>query len=375
MRTSVPHSYHCYHYMHSISVLFALFCLLILPGCSSPSNQTQDEDNTAPVARGERILVVDVNEAEGEEYADVVARSRSAGANVFNISIQWDELETAPGVFEPSVDLLGIANAYYPNIGAEVSLMIGPIDTNNDRMPSDLRGRPYNDPVVIQRFRSLLDYVFSKIPDLQLSTFAIGNEVDAFLGLDADAWEEYSEFFRETSAYARQLRPGLTIGVKVTYGGLIGSSANYARTLNEPSDAILTTHYPLKDDFTVEDPEVIGDVFDKLAAQYTGHQIRFMELGYPSASVCNSSEEKQAAFIRESFTAWDRHHEQIEYISFSIMTDRSQESVEEYGRYYGITDNRFLSFLRTIGLRTWSGMGTDKKGWTALQEEAGSRGW
>lgn len=355
-------------------VLNCLMLSSLLFGCSAPVDQSPVSLNDA-VPRGDRILVVDANEAEGETYGSVVARSQSIGVHRFNLSIQWDELETSPGTYQPAVNLLGIANTYYPEINAQISLMIGPIDTNNDRRPSDLQGRAFDDPVVIQRFRALLDYVFTQIPNLELNVLSIGNEVDALLGMNQDAWRAYTTFLQEAQAYAQQLRPGLRVGVKVTHNGLTGAAANLAQTLNTESDVILTTYYPLKEDFTVEEPSVVEPAFASISAQYPTRPIWFMELGYPSSTACNSSEEKQAEFIRESFKAWDNHHKQITYISFSIMTDRSQESVDAYGQYYGVSDVRFLEFLRTLGLRSWPSEGQDKKGWIALKEEAAIRGW
>ncbi len=355
-------------------VLACLVLSYLLLGCNSPVDQTP-ENLSNPVPRGDRILVVDANEAEAEAYSHVVARLQSIGVNRFNLSIQWDELETSPGTYQPAVNLLEIANAYYPEINAPVSLMIGPIDTNNDRRPNDLQGKAFDDLIVIQRFRALLDYIFTQIPNLELNVLSIGNEVDALLGVNQDAWRAYTNFFQEARAYAKQLRPGLRVGVKVTHSGLTGTAANLAQTLNTESDVILTTYYPLKEDFTVEDPSVIEPAFANISAQYPTRPIWFMELGYPSSTACNSSEEKQAEFVRESFKAWDNHHKQITYISFSIMTDRSQESVDTYGQYYGISDVRFLEFLRTLGLRSWASEGQDKKGWIALKEEAAMRGW
>ena len=148
-----------------------------------------------------------------------------------------------------------------------------------------------------------------------------------------------------------------------------------AIALNEKSDLLLTTYYPLNSDFTMQAPSVVNDVFDEIVAEYSTQPIWFMELGYASSSICNSSDEKQAEFIRQAFKGWDKHHDRIEYISFSIMSDRSQESVEEFGRYYGLSDQVFLEYLRTLGLRTYLNGGEDKEGWRVLKEEAEKRGW
>ncbi|MGE3799941.1 MAG: hypothetical protein AB7H80_02860 [Candidatus Kapaibacterium sp.] len=354
--------------------LYLYLSIVLLAGCSSSTDGNVDRDSE-PQRRGERILAVDVNEAEGESYDAVVNRANSVGANTFSLSIGWDDLETAPGIYNPAIDLLAIANAYYPTRSASVALMIGPIDTNNDRFPSDLKGKPFDDSAVVNRYKRLLDYIFSKIPDLDLAVLAIGNEVDVFLGNDVEAWATYQRFFKETASYARQLRPGLKVGVKVTLAGLRGTREKQARILNEKSDVILTTHYPLNGDFTVQDPSVISADFNQVVELYPNRSIWFMELGYPSSPVCNSSEEKQGEFIREVFSAWDKHREEINYISFGIMSDRSQEAVEEFARYYGLNDQIFLEYLRTLGLRTYPNGGEDKVSWAVLKEESAKRGW
>ena len=359
--------------MRFLTISLIFLTSAIFGGCGSSTGMDDDTEKVEP--RGNRILTIDVNEAEGETYDDVINRANSVGAEIFSISIQWDELETAPEVYSPTVDLLGIANLYYPPRNAKVALMIGPIDTNNDRLPSDLKGKPYDDTAVINRYKRLLDYVFSKIPEVDLALLSIGNEVDGTLGSNPDTWRAYKRFFDEVSVYARSLRPGLKVGVKVTFGGLTGSMKEHAVALNEKSDLVLTTHYPLNHDFTMQDPSVVNDVFDEIVAEYSTHPIWFMELGYASSSLCNSSDQKQGEFIREVFKGWDKHHQRIEYISFSIMSDRSQESVEEFGRYYGLSDQVFLEYLRTLGLRTYPNGGEDKEGWRILKEEAKKRGW
>lgn len=352
-----------------LSSRFTLILLtLLLASCDS----TEEPDDD-PLPRGARAVAVDVSLADGEEYNTAFTRARDLGADVFMLSIGWEDIETAPGVYAPSFDYLAVANGYYPTRNARIALMIGPIDTNVERLPADLKGRALDDPEVIARFHALLDHVFAKIPDLELDLLAIGNEIDISLGADTDRWEEYRRFHADVAGYARSLRPGLRVGVKMTLNGLTGPMKEYAAAINAASDLILVTHYPLNGDFTVRDPEEIGDDVDKLVAAVDAKPIHFLELGYPSGSANNSSEEKQAEFIRETFLAWDRHAARIPFIAFGIMTDRSRSEVESFGDYYGIDDEKFLEYLRTLGLRTH--VGEDKAGWAALTEELEARGW
>ena len=348
--------------------------LLLLISCSS-STGNEEENRPDPVPKGDRLLVVDLNEAEGESFDDVVARARSIGATGSNLSMGWEEIETAPGVYSPVIDFLAIAEAYFPAVDFSILLMIGPIDTNVERLPADLKGKALDDPEVIDRYKKLLDYVFAKIPTLKLTAFSIGNEVDAYLGSDLDAWAAYTTFYEATRDHVHSIRPTLPVGVKVRLEGLRGPFATEAARLNEKSDLILVTHYPIGDNFQVEEPSVLTDEFTRIVARYPNRPIIFAELGYPSSATNGSSEEKQAEFVREAFAAWDKVHENVTMISFGIMSDRSQEALDRYAEYYGLDDPGFTEFLRTLGLRSYADGGEDKAAWRALVEESEARGW
>ena len=358
--------------MNIVPIALAAILALAFTACSSSTDDGGGEEKE-PRPRGERVLVIDLNEADGESFDAVVARARSVGASGANLSIGWEDIETAPGVYSPAVDLLAIAESYFPGVDLSILLMIGPIDTNVERLPSDLKGKPFDDPEVIQRYRDLLDHVFEKIPTLQLDAFAVGNEVDFYLADDVEAWTAYTEFYEAARDHIATIRPDLPVGVKVTHAGLTGPFAAEAARLNRESDLILTTHYPLGEAYQVDDPVNLVDDFGEIVDRYPTRPIRFAELGYPSSSVNGSSEEKQALFVRATFRAWDTYADRITAISFSIMTDRSQASVDEFAAYYGVDEREFTEFIRTLGLRRFDG--SEKEAWEALVEESEARGW
>ncbi len=352
------------------SLLLLLPLLLISCTKSSPTDNVDPTDTIKQ--RGTRQIIIDLNEAEGESFSETLAAAQGVGASGSNLSVAWDELETAPGVYEPTIDFLAIAESYFPAVNIPILLMIGPIDTNVERLPSDLKGKALDDPEVIDRYKKLLDHVFTKIPTLALDGIALGNEVDVYLGADTAAWGAYTRLYEAAAAHVRTIRPNLPIGVKVRLEGLTGPFATQATRLNQGSDVILATHYPLTDG-RVHPPSGIRTDFAALVARYPNRPIRLAELGYPSSSTNGSSEQMQADFIRESFAAWDEQIDHITAISFSIMSDRSQAEVEEYGRYYGLDEISFLEFLRTLGLRNHDG--TPKPAFTQLGKEAEKRGW
>ncbi len=358
--------------MNILQTLLLAILALGLASCSSSTDEGGgDDDPLRP--KGARTLVIDLNEADGESFDAVVARTRSVGGTGSNLSIGWEEIEVAPGEFSPAVDLLAIAESYFPGVNLSILLMIGPIDTNVERLPADLEGKALDDPEVIARYRNLLDYVFAKIPTLKLDAFAVGNEVDVYLADDLDAWGAYTRFYEAVRDHIRSIRPDLPIGVKMTHAGLTGPFAGEAARLNRESDLILVTHYPLGEDFQVDDPTALVDDFEAIVDRYPTRPIRFAELGYPSSNVNGSSEEKQTTFIREAFRAWDLYHDHITAISFSIMTDRSPASVDAFADYYGLDDTGFTEFIRTLGLRRYDG--SEKPAWDALVEESEARGW
>ncbi len=327
------------------------------------------------VPRGNRQLEIDITDAENGDYDQSIALVKEAGAESVSLSVFWDEIETSPGTFAPDPNWLEIANLYYPGQDLQVSLVISILDTTAVRLPSDLTGKSFTDPEVINRFRALLDYIKSQIPELKLTSLAIGNEIDGVLGNDSKEWENYNAFFTPAAEYARKLWPGIPVGTKIMFDGLIGSSAESAKKLNQDADVIMVTYYPLAGDFTVKDPDLVLKDFDQIASMYPEKEIYFAEIGYPTSEINNSSPEKQAVFIQNMFSAWDKHASQITILTFVWLTDLPQASVTEYEEYYGFDDPAFAEFLRTLGLRSYPGNGEDKTGFQVFLAEAKARGW
>ncbi len=367
------------------SLVFPIaFFILVTLACGesggiTPTPSRELETSPSPPGnakpKGERILEIHINEAEDGDYDQAVEKAKTAGAESVSLSVFWDEIETAPGIYQPDPNYLEIANLYYPAQGLKVSLVISVLDTTETRLPSDLEGKTLDDSEVISRFNDLLEYVKTQIPDLQLSSLAIGNEIDSVLGEDPEAWQAYRTFFRKTSQHARRLWPEVPVGTKLTFEGLTGPMQEDAQALNLNSDVVMVTYYPLASDFMVQAPDVVHDDLKGLIRIYPQKMIHITEIGYPTSAVNDSSPEKQAAFIREIFAAWDQHADHIPLLSYSWLTDLPQKAVPDLQRYYSLSDPTFGEFLRTLGLRTYPGGGKDKPGYQVLQAEAEVRGW
>lgn len=323
--------------------------------------------------KGDRLLGLAINTAENGDFDAAFSLARSIGTEVVALPLNWDEVEPRRGEYDGS--LLEIANLFYGASDVKLVLSIRTIDTNTLRLPGYLKNRRFSRASVINRFRRLLDFVFAQLPDVDIAYLSIGNEIDVYLG-DQDAlWDDYLVFFAATSDYARRRWPDVAVGTKGTWPGMVDHRPGDFLLLNQHSDVVMTTYYPLDEDFRVRPLGRVRPDLNRLVALYPGRRIALMEAGFPSGLANGSSRPKQKRFVRRIFKAWDTHDEAIELILFVWMHDIPLADVEAFLDYYGIDELGFASFLGTLGLRKPTGEGSNKPAFSRLRREAQRRGW
>ena len=323
-----------------------------------------------PQSKGRRLIGHGITQG-ANEFGAAFALARDAGLEFIELPLAWDSVETAPGRYNGNI--FAIANAFFPARDVKVFLTVNPIDTNNLRMPADLKNKDFDDPEVIERYRRLLDYVFDQVGQLDLIGFGIGNEIDAYLANHKSRWKQYRKFYEAGRQHVKHRRPELNVGTKAMMYGHIFNHTAELQEMNRNSDLIMVTYYPLRDGFRVHPPSVVHDHFRRLAAIYEGRPISMLEAGYPSSSYLGSSEDRQVEFIRELFAAWDHHRDQILHMNFMWLHDVSDAKLEEFEEYYRISTKAFIEFLATLGLRTYDGRG--KPAFNELKHQVQSRSW
>jgi hypothetical protein len=326
---------------------------------------------TAAPQQDARRLGIDVQAGQDGDYDKAIQIAKRGGAQFVSMSINWEDIEPTPNKY--GSPYLQIADTYYPAQHLQVRLCLRSLDTNGPHIPPDLRNLPMDSPLVIERFEQMADDTLVHLSHVSLTSLGLGNEVDAPLGADAKKWAQFRRFFKAVKAHLKIKYPKLLIGVPTTFAGTMGSARNEIKALNAASDLIMITYYPLKSDFTVEDPDIVLKDFDRLTKLYEGRKIVFVEAGYPSGGACGSSEAKQAQFVRCVFQAWDAHAGQIPAVSFCWLNDKSAADVDGFVKYYSIDTVAFRELLLTLGLRTNDD--TDKEGFRVLTQEAKARGW
>ncbi len=323
-----------------------------------------------PQSKGQRLIGHGITEGT-IEFGVAIALAQDAGLEFIELPLAWDSIEIAPGRYHSKI--LPIANAFFPARDVKIFLTVNPIDTNNLRLPADLKNKAFDDPEVIERFRRLLDYVFDHVGQLDLIGFGIGNEIDAYLASYKSRWKQYQKFYEAARRYVKALRPALKVGTKAMMYGHIFNHTAKLQEMNRNSDLIMVTYYPLKDGFKVHDPAVVHDHFERLAAIYPDKPISMLEAGYPTSTYLGSSEDRQVEFIRQLFAAWDQHRSHILHMNFMWLHDVSDAKLKEFERYYRISSKGFIEYLATLGLRTYDGK--DKPAFNELKYQVQARNW
>lgn len=359
---------------HILLIACLIIATLVAGCCSSTApGESPVVATPHPVSADGRLLGIDLTQPADGNFSETYYMAKAAGIGFVQLTPGWNDIEPTKGPYIDPQSNLASAKAFYSIEGLRVALAVSPLDTNINRMPSDLKGKPFNDPEVIDRYNAMMNATLSKLDGVTLLDVSIGNEVDISLGNNDTKWAQYTDFYQQTKDYLKESHPNLTVGVKATFYGLTRDNVQHLQTLNKNSDVILVTYYPLNPDFTVRDPSAVKDDFDKICALYPGKQIYFLEAGYPSSPLLNSSDVKQAEFINQTFAAWDEHKDQIKVVNFVYMHDVPQSQVDAMVKYYGLNDPKFAAYLGTLGLRTSDGQ--DKPAWTVFKDEATARGF
>ena len=341
--------------------------------------------SVAQVPQGDRILGWQVDMSENNNYDSAFDYALKGCMQTISLAIPWSSIEPNNGEFDQNYidNVLKIANIYYPAFGTKVELQIFTMNTVVKELPKDLLNTNFDNPVMIERFKKLLDKLFEHIPNIELTVLNIGNESDGIMGTDAKKYLAYKKFLNEVIPYAKQLylklhQEDLKVGTTFTYHGLTDKSTrSLCQSVNKDLDVVSVTYYPLNNDFTMKDPSVVSDDFNQIVSIYPSliQPIYFVECGYSSSLTCNSSDDQQALFWHNVFNAWDDHVDNIKYLMIFKSTDWSQQEVDDFGKYYGIMSQEFLEYLRTLGVRTWKGHGRSKPAYDLILCELKSRGW
>lgn len=335
-----------------------------------PVPPSSEYTSTLPQSKSGRFLGLGITQGIFD-FEEAFTVADSTGMNFSELAVQWDEIETSKEQYD--FTYIPTANKFFSSQGIAVGVSINTIDSLRARLPSDLSGKPLNDPEVIRRYKLLVEKAAHELRDSDILYVSTGNEIDLYLGDSSTKWSEYQEFYNSVLPTIRASFPGVAVSNKITFSGVVQNTESL-RAFSDGVDVALVTYYPFSGgDFAMSEPSSVHADFKTITKYFSGKKVYIVELGYPSGEFNKSTEEKQAAFVREAFVAWDNNKDQIQLLNFLWLHDLAPDVLDQYVSYYGIGNNGFRSYLGTLGLRTYNG--EDKAGFRALKEEAAKREW
>jgi hypothetical protein len=358
-----------YYFMMKVCLSFLVACAAL---CLTACRKTPD----AQIAKGARHLGVHITPAQNQDYPAAFAQARTAGIDCVPFTMQWSALEVS-GTFDPQ-GLLNDLNGFYGRQPISLSLCLSPIFANRRDLPTDLMQMAFDDSVMIHRFERLLDTVHAHLSSTNISYLLIGNEVDLYFSLYPDEWSAYTTFCAAVRTHARSLwGTQLLVGAETTLGANLRSDYPAIANLNASLDMVCLTYYPLSSSFKMNPVSVVGNDFESLLQKYPGRKVLMQECGYATSPLCSGSDSAQASFVRDVFTIWDRHTEQMIYVAFLWLNDLShtqaQSETVDYGLNGTTVDQTFTAYIGSLGL--CDSLGVAKAGFLALKQEAEKRGW
>lgn len=359
---------------------FIFYIVLQLFACKEDTSETKPIEEGIPqsiIPKGNRLIGIDLlDRTESNTFDDNIQLAKELGVEFIALHLAWTQIEATPNNYQDPGDALLLLGQIAAANSFKFSLTLRPIDLSGKTVPTDLENMRFNDSTLISRFKSLIDFVFTKVSPSILLNLQIGNEIDGYNTSQEPAsfWSDYGFFLKEINTYVKQSYPELKLGFTGTLTGLNNRPSLFNQVASNV-DILGVTYYPIRSDFTVDTPTVLNGAFDLLISNYNSIPIYVQELGYQTALLCNSNEQKQADFFGRFFNYWDAHASEIKSVNFVRLNDLSIQAATDAALQYNLSDSIFFEYLRTIGLRTYSGTGSNKLAYDTLKVKLKERGW
>ena len=284
-----------------------------------------------------------------ENYVAEYQLINSLGSSAAQTAAPWSSLNPTGAIYDFAV----VSNPYFglaklTSLGfSSILLNVLIVDIGERKMPADIATLPFNDVLVKNRFRQLIDQLSPLLTNV--SYLALGNEVDSYFATHQAEWLPYIELVNDAKAYIASKKANIKIGVTTTFDGFSDGQKDFVKMLNAQMDVVFLTYYPISPNFIVRETNVVLSDFDLMIQLAGDKQLVFQEAGYPSSPVLGSSEQSQADFVTQVFAAWRKYGpEKIPIISFFKYRDWNPMHVKQVtGQDKG---QSFYEFLSTLGL-------------------------
>ncbi len=283
-----------------------------------------------------------------------------AGVSFVVANGNWSEMEPKTGQYHlDSLNyLLSVSNQL------PVSFTLRIINTIDRDMPSDLRRLRWNDPKMVSRLFGLIDALAPLLKG-RVRWFMLGYEINEYMNRHPQESADFVELYRVAAAHVKQDVPGIEVSSTLMFSGL-DQLQGRLQALSPLLDFIALTYSPLEADFGVKDPSVLPGDFQTMRRAATGRKVVLQEIGYPSAAMLNSSQDKQAEFYLLAFQYFDA--QTFEAANWMVLGDLTDALTKQYSEFYKLKGApKFEAALQTLGM--FDTQGKPKKSWDIFLRE------
>ena len=301
------------------------------------------------------------------------------------IRLDWNDIEgagsgTTSGALTDPGDVLAEASQTAVNTGMKVALVIDPISREGNKVPDDLQETRFSAGRMRTRFKSLIDFVLTKLPPGNISVLVVGGELDGYDSHgDADVWTEYGLWLQNVATYLKANYPTLKTAFGASAHSLLSATEELEAGVKSAEtflgyaayvDVVGVNYDGLGARLALKSPAEIPGDFALLTSRFT-NEIHVLKLGYPSSEAAGTNADGQAWFYCEAMKAWDANRARITKVAVDRLNDFDRNEAVRIAAIYGSTAENFIEYLRSLGLV--SSDGKSKQAYDILKEELEER--
>ena len=343
-----------------------LFALLLISGCGEQDVPDQEElEPEHTLTTGKVGLWINPKEADMKYYDEALKTAREAKIQLAHLYVQWGLTEKSSGKYDWSIPdyILGKFDKY----GFEAVVVIPIIFTTKlDVMPEDVEFKSFSDPEFVSRFVHFTQTLMERYSTIKY--LIIGNEIDIYLYSHPD---EVDDFRTLVEAVTSAL--DVCVGTEFAIHNVVSVRCESLVQKALTGDMVFYTLYPTGQDFSYGgDPHDVQSYFDAMLDLAGGKKIAVVETSWSSSHLLESSEEKQAEYIKEIFNILKENKSRIEFLIWINLHDSTPEECRKAAEFFvkGVDEEilnneqimaRFSDFMCFLGL--FKTDGTPKPAW------------
>ena len=292
-----------------------------------------------------------------------------AGARFLQGYGRWTALEPTQGNYQLDSLLLQVDEAQALNLASGYTFCV--IDMANRNVPPELENLTWDDPQMQARVLGMVDVLAQNFGS-QIQYFQFGNEADTYFQSHPGEVSAFAALLEQVKNVVHKRAPAVKVSVTLKFGSL-GDLNGYLAPLNQATELLALTYGPYDPAFAVENPSVVAHDIGTMFSAAGDRLLYLQEMAYPSSAGVNSSEDLQADFVQNAFTALRAHASQLAAANFYDLADYSPQEAASFATSIGMGgDAALVDVIQSLGM--FNVNAEPKKSWQVFVRQAQQAG-